>query len=468
ASKTPAHKDPATLIGLYLEKIYENAVSEIAKSGYKEEEVRWCLTVPAIWDDFQKQRMRQAAVDAGMPDDPKRLVLAIEPEAAAHYARLSGVRTVGATSGRRANLLSPGTRFMLVDCGGGTVDITAYRTSSNGKLTEIGNDHGGPFGSEYINRHFVSEILCRKLGSTEFVADLKKDHPRAFFDMLDAWERAKTGFGESFTDVYIHLPASVDRVLPEDVRTQLAHDQDGITDAIVIREEEVESCFDAVIPGLLTLIGKQLDEMQSTGATRKFPELIVLVGGFGKSSYLQRKIAERFRDRAEVLVPGEPEAAVLLGAAHFAYDPQTRARRTKSTYGIECVEQFNASHPKDKLVDIDGEPYCDDIFAKFVLAGDIVEIGYEKSKIFFPTTDSQSALQINVCKASTRHALYTTDAGVAHVGKVSVDLKAVRHLPKHEKSVRVTMHFGGTQIRVSAEVVKSGQRVEASIDFEPN
>ncbi|MEV4820529.1 hypothetical protein, partial [Micromonospora sp. NPDC049274] len=31
ASKTPAHKDPATLIGLYLEKIYENAVSEIAK-----------------------------------------------------------------------------------------------------------------------------------------------------------------------------------------------------------------------------------------------------------------------------------------------------------------------------------------------------------------------------------------------------------------------------------------------------
>ena len=41
-----------------------------------------------------------------------------------------------------------GTRYMVVDCGGGTVDITVYEMESKyGCLKELHKATGGPFGS---------------------------------------------------------------------------------------------------------------------------------------------------------------------------------------------------------------------------------------------------------------------------------------------------------------------------------
>jgi len=44
--------------------------------------------------------------------------------------------------------LSKGTKYMVVDCGGGTVDITVHEMdSASGKLTELYKATGGPYGS---------------------------------------------------------------------------------------------------------------------------------------------------------------------------------------------------------------------------------------------------------------------------------------------------------------------------------
>lgn len=41
-----------------------------------------------------------------------------------------------------------GTRYMIVDCGGGTVDITVHEMEAKtGKLHEIYKATGGPYGS---------------------------------------------------------------------------------------------------------------------------------------------------------------------------------------------------------------------------------------------------------------------------------------------------------------------------------
>lgn len=41
-----------------------------------------------------------------------------------------------------------GTRYIVVDCGGGTVDITVHEmTHTLGKLTELYKATGGPYGS---------------------------------------------------------------------------------------------------------------------------------------------------------------------------------------------------------------------------------------------------------------------------------------------------------------------------------
>jgi len=178
----------------YLRRIYETALAEIEGSGYLATDIRWCLTVPAIWDDAEKQLMRRAAREAGLPGGRDRLLLAIEPEVAAVYCRDHLTRVADAAVGPRDGFAAPGTRFMVVDCGGGTVDITAYRVGGDdGKLTEIGRVSGGKLGSEYVNEEFVDQILADRFGGAQQVERLRRTAPSGFSALLERWEGAKAG-----------------------------------------------------------------------------------------------------------------------------------------------------------------------------------------------------------------------------------------------------------------------------------
>lgn len=456
------------LITAYLRYVFDLAVAEIGRSGYKQEEIRWCITVPAIWDDYQKQTMRECAVAAGFPVDNKRLIFAIEPEAAAHYARIAGLRTLSATAGKRASLLSPGSRFMVVDCGGGTVDITAYRANSQSKLVEIGNDHGGPLGSEYVNRYFVDQILSRKFGSYDMLASIIEAAPRAFAEMLDAWERTKVASGQELDEIFIPLPLAVDRLLSDAVRQRLAEEQSGVTDHLVITADEAAQCFESVLPGILQLVDRQLADMPSAKYRLKSPEVIILVGGFARSAYLQRRLAEHLGERADVLVPGDPELAVLVGAAHFAYSPQTRARRTRFTYGCEVSRPFrDGSDPSSALKIFDGKRYCVKHFDTFVRSGDIVEVGHNVTRGYVPVSEDTTEVVMVVYRTRALRPIYSTDPGSQKIGSVTVNLKPVMHLPASERSVAVTMHFGETELRVSAELSETGKTVDAVLHFDP-
>ena len=191
--QTPADAYP--LIVEYLKRMLGTARRAITQTGYPDSRINWCVTIPAIWDDADRSLMRRAAVEAGFPD--QRLLLVHEPEAAAlqcrvHMARLPADRE-GASS--RYDLNSDGARFMVVDCGGGTVDITAYRVAgaSAGKqqLAELCKASGGKFGSEYINRAFVEKALTRYFGGREFIDKLQQHYPQDMLELIDKWEREK-------------------------------------------------------------------------------------------------------------------------------------------------------------------------------------------------------------------------------------------------------------------------------------
>ena len=63
-------------------------------------------------------------------------------------------------------MLYTGTRYMVVDCGGGTVDITVYEmTSDTGKLKELYMATGGPHGSTGMCYSLIS-ICVSKMSCT--------------------------------------------------------------------------------------------------------------------------------------------------------------------------------------------------------------------------------------------------------------------------------------------------------------
>lgn len=65
-----------------------------------------------------------------------------------------------------------GTRYMVVDCGGGTVDITVHEVEEGlGTLKELHKAAGGRYGSVSIDQEF--EQLLVDIFSQDFIEEFK-------------------------------------------------------------------------------------------------------------------------------------------------------------------------------------------------------------------------------------------------------------------------------------------------------
>uniref|UniRef100_T1HGA0 MFS_1_like domain-containing protein n=1 Tax=Rhodnius prolixus TaxID=13249 RepID=T1HGA0_RHOPR len=115
--------------------------------------IRWVITVPALWTQQAKQFIREAAYMAEIcsSETSDHLLIALEPEAASICCRhLHFDQIVQIEKG----LVKSGS-YMVVDCGGGTVDITVHSVSAQtGTLRELHKATGGPCGS-------IGKILSR-------------------------------------------------------------------------------------------------------------------------------------------------------------------------------------------------------------------------------------------------------------------------------------------------------------------
>jgi hypothetical protein len=92
------------------------------------------------------------------------------------------------TVGQEVNV--EGTRYMVVDCGGGTVDITVHEIESNaGSLREVYKATGGPFGSLGVDREF--EKLLVDIFGSDFIEAFKRRRPAGWVDLMMAFESRK-------------------------------------------------------------------------------------------------------------------------------------------------------------------------------------------------------------------------------------------------------------------------------------
>ncbi|XP_065939319.1 heat shock 70 kDa protein 12B-like [Magallana gigas] len=85
--------------------------------GIELTDIKWIVTVPAIWSDPAKAFMRKAALEAGIYS--KMLTIVLEPEAAATFVKhLPVERRVDGQEGDVFKTFAPGTKYIVVDAGG--------------------------------------------------------------------------------------------------------------------------------------------------------------------------------------------------------------------------------------------------------------------------------------------------------------------------------------------------------------
>ncbi|XP_035679092.1 heat shock 70 kDa protein 12A-like [Branchiostoma floridae] len=434
-----------------------------AETTLENDDIRWVLTVPAIWDDSAKQFMRQAAYKAGIASEAKegQLLIALEPEAAGIFCRQDSTQN---------HLLDikPGDRYMIVDCGGGTVDITVHEISENGKVKEVTTASGGDWGGTKVDVAFLG--LLDNIFGADIMTQYRVAHPNEYLILLNEFETKKRSTGPGDSEIVaVHLGYSFFqfyREHKEGCTAQQAIEQYDSKEVafsngmIRIHHSVMKSFFTPVIDSILAHLDKLVSNEEVTPLKYMF-----MVGGFSESPILQHAVKEKFQGACTVLVPEGCGLSIIKGAVMFGHNPSSiAARKSKYTYGTAVCVPFEREHHPERLKEwIDGKLLCTRVFTKFVEAGQLVTVGEVSEHVFSPSSLLQPAMGIEIFRTEEREVHYCDDEGVTKCGYVVVRLPPP--IPGLTRAVRATLTFAETEIKIDAFALGSGQRASTKIDF---
>jgi molecular chaperone DnaK (HSP70) len=464
------------LIAEFLRLVKETALKDISETlggaGLLDEnEIRWCLTVPAVWREDSKNIMRRAAELAGLigegTQEAERLLLVLEPEAAAVHCQQVMMR-------QNESALENGKVIMIVDAGGGTVDITVHEVIGGRGLDELIPCGGGLHGSKYVDRNF-REFLARKL-SAEAMDEFQSQWPVEYAKLIsETWENIKCSYDATPNwRASIELPRRLEKILEDsfpEVLDQLANVQGGDNTVIRLTNHDMEEIFNSVVNQLIGKVKNQFIALEDRPC-----DILFLVGGFAESPLLKKRIQEEFSSRVKkVVVPDRPGAAVLLGAASFGVEPGVViARRSRLTYGKGCLSPFeNGKDPENKRVPkelvsklFQQEEYCDycnERFDIFVGAGDRVPNDAVVTRSY-QIPPNQTELTVTFLSTPNPRVRYTDEEGVSEIAQTELRLPFAPK-DKSSKRMEIEMQFGLSEVVAYAIDPISGNRERCNFRF---
>ncbi|KAI9271872.1 hypothetical protein BDA99DRAFT_602595 [Phascolomyces articulosus] len=442
---------PIQAVADYLAELHKHTMEELSVAFadiYSPDTFRYCLTVPALWSDRAKYLMRQASIQAGLitRSDPfDRLVLISEPEAAALYCE----QTMGNQVQFQDN-----DRLMVCDVGGGTADLIVFQVNFTDNadkriLKEVTKGIGESCGGVFLDERFY-ELLQRKLG----MRAMNKLKAREVSDLMDTFiDKIKPAF-DGLNDHYVTLPRSV---ALNDLPTVLCANDPGISEEGIIRfssRELKENVFDPIVDKILSLIRLQYHQIPDGRLNYLF-----LVGGFGSSRYLYKKIQSAFQSTGvkQIVCLAEHAAlAVVRGAAYYGLNPHIVVSRvSRRTYGINYTAPFdNRIDPLSKrIVRPDGTIRCKNRFFTFVKKNEELPIDHCIREDFFVYYGTQKSINL-VLYATENDTVprYHDEPGVHQVATITIPIPTIPGMRIKERLDHdVRMYFGSTEIRMEAD-----------------
>ncbi|KAF0480254.1 actin-like ATPase domain-containing protein [Gigaspora margarita] len=320
--------------------------------------VRLVATVPAGFTEDTKSIMRQCIYDAGLINHsgtqnlkfttergPRTIYIVrgpTEPEAAAVHC-MKVLKEHG---------LKIGDKYLVIDCGGGTVDLTVRKLLDNNQLGEDTERSMDFCGSSFVDKEFL-RFLEGKVGKHAIKMLHEKHYGHLSYMVQQFCERAKIRFTREKSDFRKYI-LDIEKVYPSLKQYVSGSALDELEEEdweIEIDFKTVKSFFNPVVNRIIRLITAQLDESECT--------IIFLVGGFSESIYLQQRIKQRF-SQCKVAVPPYPMPAIARGAVEYGLDTDAVKNRVlKWTYGCEHSPKFQeGDHPSRKTSNGRIDKFC--------------------------------------------------------------------------------------------------------------
>ena len=398
--------------------------------------------------------------------NPDKLSLALEPEVAALYAHhCSSVYG------------PPPERYMVVDIGGGTVDITVH-DKSNGEINVILLPMGNTWGGTTINEALAN--LLEDILEDKGFGNFEKDHPvsaKAALNKLlyEEFEKRKKIFGNAKADIkeiVLRLPKKLTKFYTEkklnEACKRLNVFYDPGDDSISLNYDIVrEKIFQFTIDRIIECVRSAFDQLTSKVDT------VYLVGGFGGCKFVSQKIEEAIIGQygnIPIVCPEQPDLAVVIGAVMWRKDPNIiQSRVADATYGIRVGVKFDpAIHDEYyRFLNEDGKQRCRDVFNVFVLKGEEIRDKVYKDTII-PQYQSNTLEGIIIYSTTDDGVQYIKDKKgkltVRKIGKLVLDIPNPDNIPRKERKIDIFMDFSGTEIQARAQYLTGGE-VKTVCDF---
>ncbi|XP_069131007.1 heat shock 70 kDa protein 12A-like isoform X2 [Argopecten irradians] len=429
-------------------------------------DIQWVLTVPAIWDDSAKLFMRKAAIKAGIPSDA--LLLALEPEAAAMYCQHIHLNmSTGSDGSKTISTFNHGTKYMVIDAGGGTVDITVHQVQEGGTLKEICAASGGDWGGTMVDKGF--ERLLSIIFSQDVINTFTLENIEDILEIRRAFEIKKRTMSENNNSLTFSIHASLldicnHQSLYASINKFNAANSENMPmklkkTKLCIPFQYIKSLFDESINGILSHLKKMMDDPRVADISS-----IIMVGGYSECSFLQERVIKAFPS-THVIVPSEPGLAVLKGAVITGHTPSAITHRVcRYTYGIGGDGRFkeNIHDEKRKFVDARGQVKCRGTFNRLVSAGDVIKVGYKSQGFRVCVADKKRTnIRIDVYISEQENPLYRD--GCKIIGTLEVDMPDTTM--GLNRGVDIQMVFGSSELTVEATDKHSGKKHSANFEF---
>ncbi|GES77263.1 hypothetical protein GLOIN_2v1547973 [Rhizophagus clarus] len=373
------------------------------------ENVFLVITVPDKYTQKEKAMMRECVFNAGLINGKysKKLEFITELEAAAIYVI------------REYRLDTNGT-ILMIDCGENTVELATIKLLNENQLDEITERAGDYCGSSIVEKEFLNHL--RKILDGRPM-DLLRDnyYGQMQYMIKEFCQNVKFEFtGDDLTFLYEMDLMEVSPIIAQYVSDEVNQKMEKTEWLIKFDYGTIKSLFDPVVERILSMIRVQFEncnEKYSMCST------ISLIGSFGKSPYLQKRIRDEFSDPGiNIFVPENPIAAVSRGAisyglmfARFVNDIDDGlmfiidSRMLRFTYGI-------------KVFNLEDSTYR---FHPVAFKGTIAKFNDEFTAKIGPTLPFQKSgvfeiYYIDKCKKEAKEVKFG-DPGITLLGKLKVD-----------------------------------------------
>ncbi|XP_034316125.2 heat shock 70 kDa protein 12B-like [Magallana gigas] len=455
---------------------------QLAEGQIIENDIDFVLTVPAIWGDEAKLFMREAAIKAGIKTN--QLTLALEPEAASIYCqhmylvdKKDGSSDEDDTFKRS---VEKGQKYMVVDLGGGTADITVHKRTADGTLEELYPATGGPLGGTSVDSEF--EKIFEEIAGKDILKSFAEESMEDYLAMLrdfEAKKRDSSGANKSDSldanksdgpaqdpKVRIVIPLKLNNYIRERIpggiskALQMSNYKGSITYnnyKLCLKLPIFQNLFQNAIAGIIKCVAKVL-------ANKDFDDVknIIMVGGFSECKFVQAALREKFKTR-DFIIPADAGLAILKGAVYFGHLPNAISRRAaRYTYGIQICRKFKPGEdPEHKKITVGGMERCKDVLHPLVKRGERIEPGCEYPVVCHSLKPSQGKIECGIYVSKEVNPKFVDEEGCRLLCKVSVQLPPGVNNAEIEEIIT----FGETEITFRARQLETGRLFETTFDM---